>query len=110
MTTATLPPLSPRQERILRAIAAFWAKYRCSPSYRELVDACKLSSTSVATYNVRALIGCGLLDSMGFDIARSLRLTDAGLAWLGQDKCGQCGGTGVVERDGALPAKAEAQR
>jgi len=101
VTTATLPPLSPRQERILRAIAAFWAKYRCSPSYRELVDACKLSSTSVATYNVRALIGCGLLDSMGFDVSRSLRLTETGLAWLGLETCERCGGRGMVERDGA---------
>jgi len=99
MTTATLPRLSPRQERILHAIADYWARYRCSPTYRELVEACKLSSTSVAAYNVQALIGRrGLLYREGFDSSRSLRLTDAGLAWLGRESCPLCGGKGTVER------------
>jgi len=48
-------PLSPRQRRILEFIDTFTEEKGYSPSIRDIVNGCAISSTSVVDYNLRIL-------------------------------------------------------
>ena len=49
------PPRSDKPERILTFLRKFMGENGYPPSVRDVVDGCKLSSTSVADYNLRIL-------------------------------------------------------
>ena len=49
------PPRSDKPERILTFLREFMRENRYPPSVRDVVEGCKLSSTSVADYNLRIL-------------------------------------------------------
>lgn len=53
--------LSYKQQNILRFIRDFQREFEYAPSFREIRDACGLSSTSVVQYNLRALERLGHL-------------------------------------------------
>ena len=74
-------PLSQRQTRILAFIKDFIAKHSYSPTVREITDACRISSTSVADYNLRRLECMSYLTRRAGS-ARSIVLTDRGSSWL----------------------------
>lgn len=57
--------LSERQRRILDYVTLVITRDDRSPSLREIVEACGLSSTSVADYNVERLVERGLLVRRG---------------------------------------------
>ena len=48
-------PRSDKPERILAFLQDYFARYHYPPSVRDIVDGCKLSSTSVADYNLKIL-------------------------------------------------------
>ena len=50
-----MKPLSPRQRRILEFIDTFTEEKGYSPSIRDIVNGCAISSTSVVDYNLRIL-------------------------------------------------------
>lgn len=50
-----MKPLSPRQRRILEFIDTFTEEKGYSPSIRDIVTGCDISSTSVVDYNLRIL-------------------------------------------------------
>lgn len=50
-----MKPLSPRQRRILEFIDTFTDEKGYSPSIRDIVNGCSISSTSVVDYNLRIL-------------------------------------------------------
>lgn len=50
-----MKPLSPRQRRILEFIDTFTDEKGYSPSIRDIVNGCGISSTSVVDYNLRIL-------------------------------------------------------
>lgn len=65
-----------RQHKILTLFREY-ARRRLVPSLRELTDGCGLSSTSVADYNVKALIKAGWLEESRVPGAsRSVRLVE----------------------------------
>ncbi len=48
-------PRSDKPERILAFLQDYFARYHYPPSVRDIVEGCKLSSTSVADYNLKIL-------------------------------------------------------
>lgn len=48
-------PRSDKPERILAFLQDYFARYHYPPSVRDIVDGCRLSSTSVADYNLKIL-------------------------------------------------------
>ncbi|MCY3559320.1 MAG: transcriptional repressor LexA [Chloroflexi bacterium] len=48
-------PRSDKPERILEFLRKYFAEYSYPPSVRDIVEGCKLSSTSVADYNLKIL-------------------------------------------------------
>ena len=50
-----------RRERVLEAVAAYWAKHGLSPSYREIAEAAGLKSPSTVHFHLRALEAEGLV-------------------------------------------------
>ncbi len=54
--------LSRRQQGILEFIDSFWRSRGYPPSVRDIVTGCKLSSTSVADYNLKILEKKGLIN------------------------------------------------
>lgn len=67
--------LTPRQERILAFLAEFIDEKGYPPSYRQIAQACQISSTSVVDYNLDVLEREGFL-RRDRDISRGLELTD----------------------------------
>lgn len=67
--------LTPRQERILKFIGEFIDDKGYPPSYRQIAQACQISSTSVVDYNLSVLEAEGYLRRER-DISRGLELTD----------------------------------
>lgn len=67
--------LTPRQERILAFLAEFIEEKGYPPSYRQIAQACQISSTSVVDYNLDVLEREGYL-RRDRDISRGLELTD----------------------------------
>jgi|GEM_PF-2947037 len=78
-----------------RSIAAylrtFWQAQGYGPSVREVQLGCGLSSPSIVAYHVDVLRREGLVSRTG--AARSLRLSEAGREWLGEE-----GGRGYTVR------------
>lgn len=77
--------LTERQVRILAFIAAYVDREGYSPSSREIVAACGISSTSVVSYNLQNLVRDGYLRTGGPAKKRAIRMTQAGrdyLAWM----------------------------
>ena len=64
---------SPKQQKIITFIRRFWEKSGYPPTIRDIVSGCGLSSTSVASYNLRILEGEGLIRRHS-DIARGIEL------------------------------------
>ncbi len=64
--------LSPRQEKILLYIEDCLANHH-PPSIREICEACKISSTSVADYNLKRLEELGYIDRKG-NVARGIQV------------------------------------
>jgi len=65
--------LSEKQQRIAEFIRRFWKENSYPPSVRDIVSGCRLSSTSVADYNLR------ILESKGYirrhrDVSRGIEL------------------------------------
>ncbi len=54
--------ISPRQRSIFEYIDHFWKAHGFPPSVRDIVSGCKLSSTSVADYNLKILEKKGLIN------------------------------------------------
>jgi repressor LexA len=54
--------ISPRQRSIFEFINHFWKAHGFPPSVRDIVAGCKLSSTSVADYNLKILEKKGLIN------------------------------------------------
>ena len=72
-----------QQEKILRFIQRYGEEHHRPPSYREIVAAIGVNSTSVVSYHL------GNLEAMAFlsrdeNVARGLRLTDEALVFLGK--------------------------
>ncbi len=65
--------LTPRQQAILEFIGDFIHRNHYPPSVRDIVKGSRISSTSVAAYNIRALEAKGLLRRQP-DISRGLEL------------------------------------
>ena len=87
MTTATRA-LTPRQQRILDFIREYIRREQRAPSVRNIMDGAGVSSTSVVTYNLRALARAGELwlkldPRIGWGQSR-------GIVLLGPD-CPYCG-------------------
>ena len=74
------PRLNQRQARILAFIQDYTAHHVDSPTLREIVEGCDLSSTSVALYNVVSLGQRGYLTRTR-DVARGIVLTEQGRSW-----------------------------
>jgi AcrR family transcriptional regulator len=67
--------LSDRQRRILDYVTLLLTRDDKSPTLREIAEACDVSSTSVAAYNLDKLVERGLLVRIGqHNDTRSLRL------------------------------------
>jgi len=65
--------LSPKQQRIIDFIQAFWTDRGYPPTVRDIVSGCGISSTSVVAYNL------GVLDSRGYirrhpEVSRGIEL------------------------------------
>ena len=54
--------LTQRQQGIIGFVERFWRNYGYPPSVRDIVAGCKLSSTSVADYNLKILEQRGLIN------------------------------------------------
>lgn len=70
-----MPALSKKQQRILNMIRAFVGKNGYPPSYRQIGDAVGISSTSVVSYNLKALQKKGYIIQSP-DVSRGLRLVE----------------------------------
>lgn len=67
-----LTDLNERQNEILAFVRGFIRARNYSPTVREIVDGCELSSTSVASYNLRVLYRRGYVI---FDEQRARSIT-----------------------------------
>jgi repressor LexA len=70
--------LSEKQQRIAEFIRRFWQENNYPPSVRDIVSDCRLSSTSVADYNLK------ILESKGYirrhrDVSRGIELPPGGI-------------------------------
>ncbi len=81
MTTPTRIRLTPRQERLLVAIARYWDDSGFAPSYSDLMALGDISARSVVGYLVKDLSLFGLLTHQP-GIGRSIVLTELGRAVL----------------------------
>ncbi len=72
-------PLSERQERILQFIWNYIRRNGRPPTIREIGKDVPISSTSVVSYNLKALRKRGLLERDA-DVSRGIRFTDMGRA------------------------------
>lgn len=63
--------LSRRQRVMLDYIKEYRRVHGLTPSMRELCAACEISSTSVAAYNLRALVTAGHLKHVGSGTSRA---------------------------------------
>jgi repressor LexA len=70
-----LKPLTKRQRALLEYIRTYVAENRFSPSMREMMTACEISSTSVVSYNLRLLEADGYL-TRAHKTARTMTLTE----------------------------------
>ena len=68
-------PLSERQSRMLRYIRDYLDEHGYPPSIREIGQAVQISSTSVVSYNLNALVNKGVL-TRNDKVSRGLRLAD----------------------------------
>jgi repressor LexA len=68
---------SPKQQKIITFIRRFWEERGYPPTIRDIVSGCGLSSTSVASYNLRILESEGLIRRHS-DIARGIELISRG--------------------------------
>ncbi len=68
--------LSPRQRRVLEFIRAYIAEHGYPPTIREICEACNISSTSVANYNLRRLAEAGYIRRSN-RLSRAIELTAA---------------------------------
>lgn len=76
-------PSNPRHAEILLTIGRWYQKYGVPPTVREIAEDAAISSSSVASYNIRRLAVQGYLTmSTEANFSRGLRLTPAGEAWL----------------------------
>ena len=66
--------LTPRQERVLNYLRDFIDEHGYPPSYRQIAQACQISSTSVVDYNLEVLEREGYL-RRDRDISRGIELT-----------------------------------
>ena len=73
-------PLSRRQARVLVFIQDHTAHHVYPPTFREIVEGCNLSSTSVALYNLQILGHRGYLTRIPA-VARGIVLTERGRSW-----------------------------
>lgn len=71
--------LSPRQRRVLEFIRRFIGEHGYPPTIREICEACEISSTSVANYNLRRLAEAGYIRRSG-RLSRAIELTAAGVS------------------------------
>jgi repressor LexA len=69
--------LTPRQERVLAFLAEFIDDKGYPPSYRQIAEACQISSTSVVDYNLQVLEREGYL-RRDREVSRGLELTEHG--------------------------------
>jgi repressor LexA len=69
--------LSPRQRRVLEFIRRFIGEHGYPPTIREICEACEISSTSVANYNLRRLAEAGYIRRSD-RLSRAIELTAAG--------------------------------
>ena len=79
------PPLTDRQERILKFVRLFIDDFGYPPSNREIVEGCAISSTSVVAYNLYKLQLKGYME-IGRGLSRAIRL----VRWPGE-VCLACG-------------------
>ncbi|MER3398186.1 MAG: repressor LexA [Chloroflexota bacterium] len=68
--------LSPRQRRVLDFIRRYIAEHGYPPTIREICEACNISSTSVANYNLRRLAEAGYIRRSD-RLSRAIELTEA---------------------------------
>lgn len=68
--------LSPRQRRVLDFIRRYIAEHGYPPTIREICEACDISSTSVANYNLRRLAEAGYIRRSD-RLSRAIELTEA---------------------------------
>lgn len=73
--------MSDRQRALLAAVAEFIEAHGYSPALRDLAVLCDIPSSSTVVYNLDALMREGLIERQ-HEVARSIRLTDAGRAAL----------------------------
>lgn len=69
--------LSPKQQKIYQFIRSFVEERDYPPSIRDIQQACKISSTSVVDYNLKALERQGLI-RRDREISRAIELLDNG--------------------------------
>ena len=75
MAMSEMPPLSTKQQSILDMIRSFLGEHGYPPSYRQIGDAVGISSTSVVSYNLKALQKKGYIIQSP-DVSRGLRLVE----------------------------------
>ncbi len=68
--------LSPRQRRVLDFIRRYIDEHGYPPTIREICEACEISSTSVANYNLRRLAEAGYIRRSD-RLSRAIELTGA---------------------------------
>jgi len=71
--------LTQRQQGMLEFIERFWRSYSYPPSVRDIVAGCRLSSTSVADYNLKVLENKGLINRRR-GVSRGISLPSGPLA------------------------------
>ena len=63
-TTQSYQPGDEVRQRILDFVRAHWQLKKCSPTTREIMTACHISSTSVVDYHLRVLERNGQIDPL----------------------------------------------
>jgi repressor LexA len=71
-----LPPLTRKQRQVLDAIEAFVRKNGYTPSYREIAEACGLSSPATIHQHIKALCEKGVINTGEHGSARSIELLE----------------------------------
>jgi repressor LexA len=69
--------LSPKQQSILRFIRAFIEQHDYPPSIRQIQEACRISSTSVVDYNLKALERQGFI-RRDREVSRAIEVLERG--------------------------------
>ncbi len=69
--------LSPKQQNILRFIRAFLGQHDYPPSIRQIQEGCRISSTSVVDYNLKALERQGFI-RRDREVSRAIELLERG--------------------------------